>query len=235
MEQTVVELKDVSYVYPDGIAALKGISLSVPEGVSLGVIGPNGAGKSTLLLALNGILSTEGEIRMLGFKLEKGNLLEIRRRVGLVFQDPDTQLFMPTVEEDVAFGPLNMGLSRDDVAKRVESALMMVDMPGSERRMPHHLSVGEKKRISIATVLSMDPEILLLGEPTTNLDPRSRRRLIDLLGGLKHTKIIASHDMGLIRSCCQKVAVINGGEMVGFGNADEILSDESILASNGLV
>ncbi|MDI6655614.1 MAG: ATP-binding cassette domain-containing protein [Candidatus Hydrothermarchaeota archaeon] len=235
MVRKVVEIRNLEYTYPDGAKALKGVSMDVFEGESVGVIGPNGAGKSTLLLHLNGILrSKNGEIRVTDMRMEDGNLQKIRRKVGLVFQDPDDQLFSPSVFDDVAFGPLNLGLSRGEVEERVAKALEQVNMLGYEGRSPHHLSFGEKKRISIATVLSIQPEILVLDEPTSNIDPGTRRGLIELLNGFEITKIIASHDIEMIAEVCDRVFLLYDGKMIKNGDAGEILTDAKLLESHRL-
>ena len=234
MEQPIVELKDVRFTYPDGTVALSGVNLAVARGQTLGLIGPNGAGKSTLLLHLNGILRQQGSVRISGMEVEERNLPEIRSKVGLVFQDPDAQLFMPTVFDDVAFGPLNMRLPKGAVQDAVISALELVDMLPAMKRSSHHLSFGEKKRISIATVLSMSPQILVLDEPTSNLDPKHRRGLIDLLKGLPITKIIATHDLEFVVEICGGVAVLDRGAIVSQGDVLKILSDRSLLEAHGL-
>ncbi len=230
----VVEVRDLHYRYPDGVEALKGVSFDVEEGESVGIVGPNGAGKSTLLLHLNGILmgySSGGSdpVRVKGIPVRRENLREIRRLVGLVFQDPNDQLFSPTVFEDVAFGPLNLGLTPEEVAERVKRALEAVGMAGYENRSPHHLSLGEKKRIAIATVLAMAPEILVLDEPTANLDPVGRWELMELLRSLPHTKIIASHDLDFVERMCDKVVVLNSGKVLAFGPVGQILADRGLL------
>lgn len=226
----VIKIKDLKYTYPDGTQALRGIDLTVYKYESVGLIGPNGAGKSTLLLHLNGILKGSGEVEVLDNK----NLEEIRTKVGLVFQNPDEQLFSPTVFDDVAFGPFNMGLEEDEVKRRVRLALNDVGMSGFEERCPHHLSFGEKKRVAIATVLSMQPEILVLDEPSSNLDPRARRGLIKLLQSLKITKIIATHDLDLVSILCNRVIFLNNGKKVAAGSTNEILEDKELLLSYGL-
>lgn len=232
MTTKAIEVKNLNYIYPDGLRALKDINLEVHEGEALGIIGPNGAGKSTFLLHLNGILKGDGEIRIFGTNVNEDNITDVRKMVGLVFQDPETQLFMPTVFDDVAFGPINMKLSRDEVQKTVASALEEVDMSGSSDRIAHHLSFGEKKRISIATVLSMSPSILVLDEPSSNLDPRHRRQLINLLKRLDHTKIIATHDLGLVSECCERVALFDNGELITIGNTADIIGDQRLLESH---
>ncbi|MFA5099774.1 MAG: ABC transporter ATP-binding protein [Candidatus Omnitrophota bacterium] len=234
MERNIVELKDVRFIYPDGTAALAGVDLSVAPGETLGLIGPNGAGKSTLLLHLNGILKQHGSVMVSGLEVGERNLPAIRSQVGLVFQDPDAQLFMPTVFDDVAFGPLNMGLHKTAVQDAVISALELVDMLPAMKRSSHHLSFGEKKRISIATVLSMNPKILVLDEPTSNLDPKHRRGLIDLLKDLPITKIIATHDLEFVVEICGRVAILDRGAIVSHGSVLSILSDKPLLESHGL-
>ncbi len=230
----IVEIKDLNYTYPDGTEALRGINLEIFEGESVGLIGPNGSGKSTLLLHLNGILrGNNGLVRVMDMDMDK-DIKEIRSKIGLVFQDPDDQLFSPSVFDDVAFGPINMGFSRDEVERRVEMALSQVDMHGYEERSPHHLSFGEKKRVSIATVLSMNPEILVLDEPTSNVDPRARKELIEFLKSFGITKIIATHDMDMVAEVCDKVFLLYNGKIIAKGYVKEILSDIDLLESHGL-
>ncbi|MDI6639352.1 MAG: ATP-binding cassette domain-containing protein [Methanocellales archaeon] len=232
MAKKVVAIKDLEYTYPDGTRALRGVSLDVFEGESVALIGPNGAGKSTLLLHLNGILQSDrGDVEVLGMKVEE-NIREIRSKVGMVFQDPDDQLFMPTVFDDVAFGPINMGFS--EVKEKVRRALKQVGMSGYERRAPHHLSFGEKKRISIATVLSMEPEILVLDEPTSNVDPHARRGLIELLNGFDVTKIMATHDIEMVSETCDRAIVLFDGKIVANGDVEEVLTNSELLESHGL-
>lgn len=235
MRKKVIEIGDLSYSYPDGTQALSDVYLDVFEGESIGVIGPNGAGKSTLLLHLNGILRGNSRVKILGMEPIEKNLPKIRANVGLVFQDPDDQLFMPTVFEDVAFGPLNMGFSEDRVRSSVESGLERVGMGASVDRSAHHLSYGEKKRIAIATVLSMEPAILALDEPSGNLDPKSRKNLIRLLQGFNSvTKVVATHDLELVLELCEKVVVLDRGELVASGDAKELLSNKPLMESHGL-
>jgi len=234
MAKKIIEIRELSYRYPDGNQALQDINLEVCEGESVGIIGPNGAGKSTLLLHLNGILGENGKVRVLGNTTEEKNLSFIRSKVALVFQDPDNQLFMPTVFDDVAFGPINMRKSSQEVNSLVNKALSDVDMSNSINRSSHHLSFGEKKRVSLATVLSMNPEVLVLDEPSSNLDPKSRRELIVLLSKFDVTKIIASHDLELIRETCTKVVVLYDGKIVTQGPTAEILSNKSLMESYAL-
>jgi len=230
----VIKIDHLSYRYPDGQQALHDISLVVNNGETVGLIGPNGAGKSTLLLHLNGILQSDGVVKILGMPVEKKNLKIIRSKVGLVFQDPNDQLFSPTVFDDIAFGPINMKLQEGEVHQRVDQALSWVDMADYKTRSPHHLSTGEKKRIAIATVLSMSPEIMVLDEPTSNLDPRSKWSLIELLRKLPMTKIIAAHDPQILKALCQRIIILDKGSIVADGHTEDILSDVSLLEAHGL-
>ena len=230
----IVEIENLSFIYPDGCQGLRDISLAVYPGEDLAVIGPNGAGKSTLLLHLNGILRGNSLVRVCGLPVEEKNLKEIRRKVGLVFQDPDDQLFSPTVFDDVAFGPLNMCYSESEVRQRVARALEGVGLAGYEKRSSHHLSAGERKRIALATVLSLNPQLLVLDEPTSNLDPRSKWSLIELLGRLPVTKVIAAHDLELVRALCPRTVVLDEGRMVAEGSTADILDDLSLLRAHGL-
>ncbi|MCX5656998.1 MAG: ABC transporter ATP-binding protein [Candidatus Omnitrophica bacterium] len=234
MSESVLEVRNLNYSYPDGTPALKEINIDVSKGESVGIIGPNGAGKSTFLLHLNGILRGKGNINILDFEMEDRNLSCIRKAVGLVFQDPDDQLFMPTVFDDVAFGPINMGLSKKEVEDSVIRALKEVDMLNSIRRSAHHLSFGEKKRVAIATVLSMNPEILVLDEPSSNLDPKHRRTLINFLKSLKLTKIVATHDLDLVLEVSSRIILIDNGELIKEGKVLDILSDKNLLEAHGL-
>ena len=229
MENKIIDVKNLHYSYPDGTKALCDINLEIQRGESLGIIGSNGAGKSTLLLHINGILRGRGEISVFGKDLTDKNLPLIRSMVGLVFQDADSQLFMPTVFDDVSFGPINMGMQRQDVEKSVHKALKEVDMLASIKRSSHHLSVGEKKRIAIATVLSMNPQILVLDEPSSNLDPKHRRALIKLLNMLEMTKIIATHDLDLIGQTCSRVVLMEEGKIVSGGLCPDFLAEAATL------
>jgi len=230
-----IELKELSFAYPDGQKALAGIDLAIPTGQAVGLIGPNGAGKSTLLLHLNGIIqSTHGSVTILGTPLNKKNLKWVRSKVGLVFQNPDDQLFSPTVFDDVAFGPINMGFTPEEIDRRVTRALGSVGMTGYKKRSPHHLSIGEKKRISIATVLAMDPEILVIDEPISNLDPRAKWAFIELLRELPMTKVITSHDLDIVESLCERTVILDGGRIVADGPTQTILSDTDLLRKHGL-
>jgi cobalt/nickel transport system ATP-binding protein len=230
-----VEIENLSFFYPDGHQGLKNINLVVSSGENLALIGPNGAGKSTLLLHLNGILRGNSTIKIFGMPVEEKNLKEIRRKIGLIFQDPEDQLFSLTVFDDVAFGPLNMGYPESEVKQRVAQALEWVGMNGYEKRSPHHLSIGEKKKIAIATVLSLSPELLVLDEPTSNLDPRSKWALIELLGRLPVSKIVAAHDLELVKALCQRTVVLDKGEIVADGNTSSILNNVSLLRVHGLL
>lgn len=229
-----LEVADLKFSYPDGHAALRGVSLSIAPGEKVALVGPNGAGKSTLMLHLNGILQGQGEIKVCGWPLDKGNLGKVRAAVGLVFQDADDQLFSPTVFEDVAFGPLHMGVPEAEARERVAKALAAVGMNAYTDRVSHHLSVGEKKRIAIATVLSMEPEILVLDEPSAGLDPRARRGLINLLHGLPQTILASTHDLPLVMDLFPRTVVMNEGRIVADGPTASILSDAALLEANGL-
>ncbi len=232
-----IEIRELSFAYHDGTQALRGVNLRVQAGESVGLIGPNGAGKSTLLLHLNGSLgpAEAGRVHVLGLPVSRPNLPQVRRRVGLVFQDPEDQLFSPTVFEDVAFGPLNLGFTGGELEGRVRRALAAVEVPRElEGRLAHHLSFGEKRRIAIATVLAMDAEILALDEPTGNLDPAGRRGLIGLLVGLPLTKLIATHDLEMALEVCRRVVLLDGGRVAADGAAAEILADETLMRDHRL-
>ena len=233
-EGDVLQVRDLHFSYPDGHVALRGISLNLSSGDKAALVGPNGAGKSTLMLHLNGILEGHGEIELRGLRLKRDNLPVIRSMVGLVFQNPDDQLFSPTVFEDVAFGPLHMGLPEADVRARVDSALEAVRMSAYKDRLSHHLSVGEKKRIAIATVLSMNPSILVLDEPSAGLDPRARRTLINLLRELPITMLVSTHDMKLVQELFPRTIVMDDGNIVADGLTMEILENEELLTAHGL-
>ncbi|MEW6584262.1 MAG: ABC transporter ATP-binding protein [Nitrospirota bacterium] len=235
MSHHIVELKDVGFSYPDGTDALKGITFRILHGESVGITGANGMGKTTLLLNMSGhLIPTKGEVAIGEVTLGKKTKQEIRRKVGFVFQRTDDQLFMPTVYEDVAFGPINLGLSEEKVDERVKTALQMVNCLHLKDRPPHRLSEGQKRSVAIATVMAMDPDILVMDEPASNLDPRSRRQLINLLKGFKHTKVIASHDLDLILDVCGRCIIIKEGRVAADGPAEEILSNESLLEDNSL-
>jgi cobalt transport protein ATP-binding subunit len=230
-----VQVHDLHFSYPDGHAALHGVSLKLCNGDKVALVGPNGAGKSTLMLHLNGILGGPSTtLRVNGMELTRENLPIIRAMVGLVFQNPDDQLFSPTVFEDVAFGPLHMGLPEDEVRARVDAALEAVRMSSYKDRLSHHLSVGEKKRIAIATVLSMKPSLLVLDEPSAGLDPRARRTLINLLRELPITMLVSTHDMVLVKELFPRTIVMDEGKIVADGLTLEILEDEELLTAHGL-
>lgn len=228
-------VKNLLFTYPDGHKALRGISFQVNQGEKVALVGPNGAGKSTLMLHLNGILSgTSGEIRVAGLAVTRQNLAIIRSRVGLVFQNPDDQLFSPTVFDDVAFGPLHIGLPEAEVRQRVAEALAQVGMADFEQRLSHHLSIGQKKRVAIATVLSMKPEILVLDEPSAGLDPRARRSLIRLLAELPLTMLVSTHDMLLVRELFPRMIIMDEGQAVADGPTLALLNDPALLEAHGL-
>lgn len=230
-----IEVNDLHFSYPDGHSALKGVTVSIAPGEKVALVGPNGAGKSTLMLHLNGILqSSRGEVRVGGMPIRKDNLGQVRAAVGLVFQDPDDQLFSPTVFEDVAFGPLHMGQPESEVRQRVSEALAAVGMEDYASRVSHHLSTGEKKRIAIATVLSMTPEILVLDEPTAGLDPRARRGLIHLLRDLDQTMLVSTHDMPFVAELFPRTVIMESGRVVADGLTADLLADEDLLEAHGL-
>ena len=230
----VLAVNDLHFSYPDGHTALNGVSFKLCEGDKVALVGPNGAGKSTLMLHLNGILGGKGEVEVAGMRLTRDNLPAIRAMVGLVFQSPDDQLFSPTVFEDVAFGPLHMGLPEGEVRARVDAALEAVRMTAYRDRLSHHLSVGEKKRIAIATVLSMNPNLLVLDEPSAGLDPRARRTLINLLRDLPITMLVSTHDMSMVRELFPRTIVMDDGRVVADGLTMDILDNETLLNAHGL-
>jgi len=231
----VIVIDNLCYSYPDGQPALRGVSLSIHDGETVALIGPNGAGKSTLLLHLNGLLqSREGLVRVLGQIVSDKNLKMVRRQVGMVFQNPDDQLFSPTVFDDVAFGPLNVGMKEMAVRNAVQMALKAVGMTGYETRSSHHMSLGEKRRIAIATVLAMSPSVLVLDEPSANLDPGGKWHLIKLLRNLPQTKLIVSHDLDMVQALCSRVIVMDGGLVVANGDQHSILNDKTFLVAHRL-
>jgi cobalt/nickel transport system ATP-binding protein len=235
MSHHLLEFSDVRFRYPDGTEALKGVSFLITHGESVGIVGANGAGKSTVLLHMNGhLLPTAGAVTVGEVPLRKETRAEIRRKVGVVFQNPDDQLFMPTVFDDVAFGPLNLGLPPDRVRGRVHEALRRVNALALVDKAPHHLSGGQKSAVAIATVIAMEPDILVMDEPAASLDPKSRRSVIGLLNSFEHSKIVASHDLDLILDVCARCLVIRDGAIVADGPAAEILSDATLLAENNL-
>jgi cobalt/nickel transport system ATP-binding protein len=235
MTAPALEVRGLAYAYPDGHQALRRVDLTVAPGERVALLGPNGAGKTTLILHLNGILQgSAGDVYVGGLAVERANLKEIRRRVGIVFQDPDDQLFMPTVRDDVAFGPANLGLRGDALDRRVRDALAAVDMAGAAERPPHHLSFGQRRRVAVATVLAMDPQILVLDEPTSNLDPAARRDLADILDALPVTAIIATHDLPYALELCPRTVILNDGVIVADGPTTEILGNTALMAANRL-
>lgn len=233
-----IEVRDLHFRYSDGSLALQDVNFSIAEGERIGLIGPNGAGKSTLLLHLNGLLPEtwpgEGAVLVGDTEVGPATVLEVRRKVGLLFQDPNDQLFCPTVWEDVAFGPQQLGLDEAEVHARVASALATAGIAGFERRAPHHLSAGEKRRVCLAGVLACDPAVLVLDEPTSSLDPRGRRELKALLREIPITTIIATHDLDLVVELCSRVLVLDGGRLVAQGATIEVLSNEELMLRHGL-
>jgi cobalt/nickel transport system ATP-binding protein len=229
-----VSIEDLAYTYPEGQEALRGVTLLVPAGQTVALLGPNGAGKSTLMLHVNGLLRGSGTVRIGDLPLNDRTLPEIRRRVGLVFQNPDDQLFMSTVYEDVAFGPRNQGLAAAEAGRRVEAALEVVGMRGCEERPPHHLSLGQKKRVALATVLAMECEVLVLDEPTSGLDPRGRRELAAFLSGLRQTRLVATHDLEFAAELCDRVAVLYEGAIIAEGPPRDVLADADLMERTGL-
>ena len=228
-ESAAVELKDVRFSYEKGKLALDGIDLEIKKGECFGILGPSGAGKSTLLLHLNGILRGEGSVIINGMEVNKKTIFDIRQKVGLVFQNPDDQLFNPTVEEDIAFGPANLGLDEAEVRNRVETALKSLNLQGFEKKTSHHLSFGERKRVALATVLSMQPEIIAFDEPFSNLDPAMVKQLIDTINALDATVILVSQEILPTMACCDRLAVLKQGKIAALGDARDIVSDISLL------
>ncbi len=229
-----IEVRGLRFHYPDGRPVLRGVDLRIEPGERVALVGPNGAGKSTLLLHLNGILQGQGEVRVCNLPVTEETLGRVRSMVGLVFQDPDDQLFSTTVFDDVAFGPLQMGLPEAEVVARAARALEEVGFRDGRDRVSHHLSVGEKKQVAIATVLAMDPEILALDEPTSGLDPRARRGLIRLLGGLPQTMLAATHDMRLVAELFPRTLILDSGRIVADDATATILADRELLEAHGL-
>ncbi len=235
MSHHVVEARGLGYVYPDGTPALADVSFRITHGEAVAVVGANGAGKSTLLLQLAGcLLPSSGEVRIGEVPVTAQTVARIRRSAGLVFQDPDDQLFMPTVAEDVAFGPLNAGLPPEEVERRVAGALERVGMSRIKDRPPYKLSAGEKRAAALATVLAMEPDVLVMDEPSSHLDPRGRRRLIEWLVSFAHTRIMATHDLELALEVCSRVIVMEGGAVVADGPIRDVLNDEKGMLAHGL-
>jgi cobalt/nickel transport system ATP-binding protein len=233
-----LEVRSLSFSYPDGKRALHDVTFAVDEGECVAVIGPNGSGKSTLLLHLNGILPetppTRPSVTVFDTPVTAENLRTIRRKVGVLFQDPDDQLFCPTVREDVSYGPEQFGVRKEEVEAIVRRSLAQVGLSGFEERSPHHLSGGEKQRVCLAGILACDPVVLVLDEPSADLDPRGRRELIVLLAKLPATKIIAAHDLELVVKLCTRTIVLDEGRVVADGPTTELLSDEPLMLAHGL-
>ncbi len=235
MSHHIIETHDLYFTYPDGTVGLNGVSFRISHGESVALVGENGAGKSTLLLHLNGYLSAaRGTVLIGDLLLTQKSLNVVRRSVGMVFQNPDDQLFMPTVFDDVAFGPLNLGLAQDEVERKVTEALKTVGVEHLRKRLPYKLSQGEKRSVSIATVLSMSPDILVMDEPTSSLDPLSRRRLIELLKTFSHTKIIATHDLDMAMDLCERTIVLHKGKITADGLTIKLFQDEELLHRSSL-
>lgn len=233
-----LQISNLAFAYPDGNQALYGVNLTINKGERVALLGPNGAGKTTLVMHMNGIHPTmQGEVRIAGELVETKNketLKKIRSKVGIVFQDPDDQLFMPTVGEDVAFGPFNMGLRGDDLNAVVEEALSQVGMLEFRDRPPHHLSFGQRRRVAVATVLAMKPEILVMDEPSSNLDPASRRELAEIVRSLDVTIVMVTHDLPYALELCERSVILSGGIIVADAPTREILTNSSLLASHRL-
>ncbi len=235
MSTPVLEVRGLAYAYPDGHQALFGVDLHVHRGERVALLGPNGAGKTTLVLHLNGILSsTVGEVIVGGLPATRDHLQEIRRRVGIVFQDPDDQLFLGSVRADVAFGPANMGVRGPELDRRVMNALGQVGMAEFVDRPPHHLSFGQRRRVAVATVLAMEPEILVLDEPSSNLDPASRRELADILRGLDVTLLMVTHDLPYALELCPRSVVLSEGRVVADGSTYAVLTDDELMRAHRL-
>jgi len=235
MSHHIIEMTNLEYSYPDGTVALQDVSFRITHGESVALVGANGAGKSTLLLHLNGYLTpTQGSVRIGDFPITKHTLPAIRRTVGMVFQNPDDQLFMPTVYDDVAFGPLNLGLPLAEVDTRVMNALTIVGLAHVKDKPPYRLSGGEKRSAAIATVLSMSPDILVMDEPSSNLDPRSRRNLINLLKTFQHTKIIATHDLEMVLDLCERTIILHQGRIIADGAPFELFQNDALLEESHL-
>ena len=238
MNMPSLEIKELAFAYPDGNQALYGVSLSIQKGERVALLGPNGAGKTTLVMHMNGIHPTShGSIHVAGQLVDSKNkesIKQIRSKVGIVFQDPDDQLFMPTVGEDVAFGPYNMGLRDAELSKVVDEALELVGMSEFKDRPPHHLSFGQRRRVAVATVLAMKPEILILDEPSSNLDPASRRELADILRSLDITIVMVTHDLPYAFELCERSVILSGGIIVADNDTKVILKDQGLLKSHRL-
>ncbi|MFF7280382.1 ATP-binding cassette domain-containing protein [Streptomyces griseorubiginosus] len=230
-----LEVTGLAFAYPDGHQALFGVDFSIARGERVALLGPNGAGKTTLVLHLNGILGGGvGSVKVAGLPVDKKHMAEIRRRVGIVFQDPDDQLFMPTVREDVAFGPAAAGLKGDELEARVRTALERVGMAEFAHRPPHHLSFGQRRRVAVATVLAMEPEILVLDEPSSNLDPASRRELADILRSLDVTVLMVTHDLPYALELCPRSLILSEGTIAADGRTAELLTDDELMRAHRL-
>jgi cobalt/nickel transport system ATP-binding protein len=230
----IIKCENLKFTYPNGNKVLKEINLNVSEGEKVALIGPNGTGKSTLLLQFNGILSGSGKIRICEMNLNRDNLTLIRRKVGVVFQDPNDQLFCPTVFDDVAFGPLHFGTPKDEIKSLVAKTLADIGLQGFEEKSGHHLSLGERKRVAIATVLACRPDIILLDEPTANLDPKHRRDMINMINNWSYTTIIATHDLDLAWDTCPRCIILNSGVIKEDNKTAKILKNKQLLKSNDL-
>ena len=230
-----LDVSGLAFAYPDGHQALFGVDFSVARGERVALLGPNGAGKTTLVLHLNGILTGgAGTVQVAGMPVDKRNMAEIRRKVGIVFQDPDDQLFMPTVREDVAFGPAAAGMKGAELEARVHKALSLVGMAEFVDRPPHHLSFGQRRRVAVATVLAMEPEILVLDEPSSNLDPASRRELADILRSLDVTVLMVTHDLPYALELCPRALILSGGVIAADGPTGDLLMDEDLMRDHRL-
>jgi cobalt/nickel transport system ATP-binding protein len=230
-----VRVEQLRYAYPDGQLALDGVDLNVAPGERVALLGPNGAGKTTLMLHLNGVLqASAGTVEIGGTPLTRKTLRDIRRRVGLVFQDPDDQLFMPTVAQDVAFGPANFGVGGEELAERVRRALAVVSLSDLADRSPAHLSGGQRRRAALATVLACAPEILVLDEPSANLDPVARRELAETLMTLDATLLVVTHDLPYAAQLCDRAVIMDSGRIVADGDVSSVLTDSELLARHRL-
>jgi len=233
-KKPVIDIRDLSYRYPDGSCGLESVSLQVYAGECLGIVGPNGAGKSTLLSHLNGILLGSGTLWVAGFKVERKHLADVRRKVGLVFQNPEHQLFMPSLMDDVMFGPLNFGMPEETARKKAEAVLREMALWEKRQRSPLHLSLGEKKKAALATVLVMDPAIVALDEPLVSLDPGSRKRMLRRIDGLAATRIIATHDLDMVLQVCHRVVLMDHGTVLAVGHPHDLLSRRKLLEAHDL-
>ena len=238
MSRPIISVQNISFRYPDGKKALENVSFEVYQGESVALIGPNGAGKSTLLLHLNGSMGIpddkRAKIKIDEIDLTSNNLKEIRKNVGIVFQNPDDQLFMPSVFDDVAFGPINLGYPDNLIREKVTKSLEAVGLANFEKRTSYHLSYGEKKLVSIATIISMDPKLVVLDEPTNGLDPRGKKKIMHILKNMTITKVIATHDLEMAYELCDRAILINEGKIIAIGNVSDIIENEQLMLENGL-